>query len=659
MTGTVLTAKVPTVPDDQSLGFVHALAAAGIAAGRVNDFVHGSTVGINAILERRTPPVGVLLTEGFGDLLDLRRLWREHLFGNWWRRPESLVTREYCLEVRERVLRDGTVAVGLDEDSVRAACHMLGERGARSVAVCLLHSFVNPAHERRVGEIASEELPGVSVTLSSDVLPEIREYERASTTVVSAMLKPVLATYLGRLEERLEEQGRAAPLHVMRSNGGVMTVATAVRTPATTLMSGPAGGVTAAAHIGRLIGAEDVITFDMGGTSTDVGLIEGGEPLATMQREIEWDIPVRGPALDVKAIGAGGGSIAWIDSGGGLHVGPQSAGAKPGPACYGLGGTDPTVTDANVLLGRIAPDAFLHGAMKLDSALAEEALERIARPYGWSPVEAAAAIWRIAHTNMSLLVRERTVNRGLDPRRFTLVSFGGAGGLFATEIARDLGIPRVCVPRHASELSALGGLLADLTHDVTQTFLSPVSLIDLGALTAVCCELKGRCLAELGVGSAEASGAFSVDLRYVGQGFELTVPASFDGEPSRAALEEACLRFHARHEQLYSFARPSERVELVNVRYRASAVVAKPALQPVATRPAAIATSARPVYFDVADDFVVTQVFPRDRLGPGARIAGPAVVQEPDTVTVVAPGQAARTDDYGNLLIDTSAEPSR
>jgi N-methylhydantoinase A/oxoprolinase/acetone carboxylase beta subunit len=595
----------------------------------------------------------VLLTEGFGDLLDLRRLWREHLFGNWWRRPESLVTRDYCLEVRERVLRDGTVSVRLDEDSVRAACQELRDRGVQSVAVCLLHSFVHPAHERRVGEIASEELPDVAVTLSSDVLPEIREYERTSTTVVSAMLKPVLASYLGRLEERLEEQDRTAPLHVMRSNGGVMTAATAVRMPATTLMSGPAGGVTAAAHVARLIGAEDVITFDMGGTSTDVGLIERGEPLTTMQREIEWDIPVGGPALDVKAIGAGGGSLAWIDSGGGLHVGPQSSGAKPGPACYGLGGTEPTVTDANVLLGRIAPDTFLHGAMKLDSALAGEALGRIARPYGWSPLEAAAAIWRIAHTNMSLLVRERTVNRGLDPRRFTLVSFGGAGGLFATEIARDLGIPRVCVPRHASALSALGGLLADLTHDVTQTFLSPIASIDRDALTTLCHELKHRGLAELGARGNEASEAFSVDLRYIGQGFELTVPASFDGGVSQGALEAACTRFHERHEQLYSFARPSEPVELVNVRYRASLAVAKPALQPLTRGPATLEPSARPVYFDVVDDFIDTRVIVRERLGAGARLDGPALVQEPDTVTVIAPGQTACIDDHGNLLVET------
>ena len=518
---------------------------------------------------------------------------------------------------------------------------------------------MNPAHERRVGEIVSEELPGVSITLSSDALPEIREYERASTTVVSAMLKPVLATYLGRLEYRLDEQGRTGPLHVMRSNGGVMTVASAVRMPATTLISGPAGGVTAAAHVARLIGADDVITFDMGGTSTDVGLIEGGEPLATMQREIAWDIPVRGPALDVKAIGAGGGSIAWIDSGGGLHVGPQSSGANPGPACYGLGGTEPTVTDANVVLGRISPESFLHGVMRLDPALAAEALERIAAPYGWSPLQAAAAIWRIAHSNMSLLVRERTVNRGLDPRRFTLVSFGGAGGLFATEIARDLSIPRVCVPRHASELSALGGLLADLTHDVMQTFLSPISSVDLDALTTLCHELKDRCLAELGTQGNQLPGSFSVDLRYIGQGFELTVPASLDAEVSRAALQEACLRFHARHEQLYSFARPSEPVELVNVRYRASLAVAKPALRPLAREPATLELSARPVYFDVVDDFLETQVILRDRLGAGARLAGPALVQEPDTVTVIAPGQTACIDDHGNLLIETLPKPLR
>jgi N-methylhydantoinase A len=656
-TGVLATTKVPTVPEDQSSGFIDALRAASIDPWSVEDFVHGSTVGINALLERRTARVGVFLTAGFGDLLDLRRLWREHLFGNWWHRPSSLVTREQCFEVPERILRDGTVAEALDEDSVRAACRALRAQGAWSIAVCLLHSYANPAHERRTGEIVTEEFPDAMVTLSSDVLPEIREYERAATTVVSAMLKPVLATYLLRLHRLLAPENGTARLNIMRSNGGVMTPDMALRVPSATLLSGPAGGVTAAAHVARSIGAADAITFDMGGTSTDVGLVENGEPLTTMQRELEWDIPVRGPALDVTTIGAGGGSIAWIDSGGGLHVGPQSAGARPGPACYALGGDAPTVTDANVVLGRISPDGFLHGAMSLDVDLARAAVDQIARPYGWSPLEAAAAIWRIAHTNMSHLIRERTINRGLDPRRFTLMSFGGAGGLFASELARDLGIPQVCVPLHASAFSALGGLLADLAHDVGQTFLCPASSVDIDELSAVCGKLRDRCLSEMDASGLHSSltESFALDVRYIGQGFELTVPTRFDGAVTSETLAEACTEFHARHEQLYSFARPSEPLELVNVRYRATVPVAKPAFAPAREGESPSPTTKRQVYFDVASDLLETRVFIRAQLGARAPVVGPAIIQEPDTVTVVAPGQTARLDGFGNLLVETAA----
>jgi N-methylhydantoinase A/oxoprolinase/acetone carboxylase beta subunit len=657
-TGAVIVAKVPTTPSDQSAGFVGALDAANLLSETFTDIVHGSTVAINALIERRTPCVGVLCTGGHRDTLDLRRLWREQLFGNWWRRPDSLVPRQLRREVVERVLADGTISTPLDEESVRAACEDLASLGVESVAISFLHSFANPDHERRAAEIVAEELPGVAVTVSSDVLPEIREYERTSTTTVSALLKPILGSYLKRLQQRLDDRGSRAPLRIMRSNGGVMTVRGALEHPAATLVSGPAGGVTAAAAVARLIGARDAITFDMGGTSTDVGLIEDGEPVMTMQRELEWDIPVRGPAVEVRTIGAGGGSVAWLDGSGGLFVGPRSAGADPGPACYGLGGKEPTVTDANVVLGRIAPLAFLHGEMKLDPERARVALARIARPFRWSEVEAAAAVWRIAHTNMSLLVRETTINRGFDPRNFTLVSFGGAGGLFAAEIARDLGIPRACVPVHASVFSALGGLLGEITYDFVQTFLAPVARIDVESLRRVCRELAERAETDLrrdGVSPNGAEYRFFVDARYVGEGFELTVPADFGDGVDASALAAVCERFHDRHRQLYSFDRPTEPIELVNVRCVATLSRSRPAL---ATR-GGPETSAQPVetrsvYFDVAEGFVETAVFDRARLAHGARLEGPLLLQEPDTVVVVAPGQVACIDDYGNLLVDTA-----
>lgn len=655
----VIAGKVPTVPSDQSVGFADALRSYLPEDAVLVDVVHGTTASINAILERRTAPVGLLCTEGHPDILDVRRIWRPHLFGNWWNRPPSLIPRRHRVEISERVDANGEVLVPLEEDAVRSAGRRLYEAGIRSFCVAYLNSYLNPIHEQRTQEILLEELghdQGVTVTISTDILPEIQEYERTSTAAVAAMLRPVMGKYVANLDERLQSLGaHGLAVRIMRSNAGLMSSRAAAMNPVPTLMSGPAGGVRASIEIGRLMGAQDIITFDMGGTSTDVALIEHLRPLEAMERDIEWNIPVRTPMLDIHSIGAGGGSIAWVDAAGALHVGPESAGAVPGPACYGRGGAKPTFTDASLVLGRIDPDYFLGGAMKLDVRAAVAALESLDVRADWGPTEIAHAVHRISLAKMSLLVREVSVNRGYDPRDFTLMCFGGAGGLAAAEVARELGIRAVCVPRNAGVFSALGGLLSDLVYDDISSHVAMASK-DAVADIERRCELllaRARERATLDRESGEGVHSFMLDMRYVGSSHDLTVPLHRRDRVRWDDLAEACEEFKRRHLQLFGFERPHDSLQLSAVRLRTTLPREKPTMQTWADggKAQAAERARRPVWFTEGRGFLECPVYERDGIAAGERLTGPCVIEETDCVTVVHPDQAAHIDDWGSIII--------
>lgn len=658
LTNEVYTLKTPSTPGNPALACINSLREANLDVRNLGDVIHGTTVGTNAMLERRTAVVGVLTTRGFRDTLETRRLWREFLFGNWWERPKALIPRRLRREIPERLGADGLVVTPLDEEAARQVIRQLREAGVNSYAVCFLHSYLNPAHEQRVAELIAEEHPGAAVTLSSHVLPEIREYERMSTTVVSAMLKPVMMQYLNDLESRVAAlAGHPVPVRVMKCNGGLMLPSGAAEHPVETLFSGPAGGVSAALHLARTAGLHNVITFDMGGTSTDVSLISNNEPIFVHERDLEWNIPVRAPMLDIKSIGAGGGSIAWLDRGGALQVGPRSAGADPGPVCYGRGGTLPTVTDANLVLNRLSPDAFLGGRMRLDYEAARCAVEEhVARHFGWNAVEAAYAIYRISLAHMALLVREMTINRGYDPRDFTLMCFGGSGAVFAGELAAELGIPRVMIPIFAGVFSAYGGLMSDLTFDFVQACYQPVEDLDLAQFNQLCASLACRAsqqFEQMGVRDA-GHVYFFVDLRYAGESYELMVPLLFDGQVTAQDLEAAVRRFHERHRHLYSFDRPIEPVEMVAVRVRGVSTRSKPPLKRLSAGKGVFAAlwGERDVYFREVGGFVKTPVFLRNALGAGVTIDGPAVIEDEGTTILVFPRHKARLDDYGNILME-------
>jgi len=672
--GAVSIAKVLSTPADPSEGFMRALERAlvegGVEARATNFVVHATTVATNAIIEGRIARSGFVTTDGFRDLLEIARQVRPSLYDTRFEKPPPLVPRDRAVVVRERLGPDGGVLVPLEDDSVRAAAAVLREQEVESVAVCLLHAYVNAEHEQRVGAILAEELPGVPISLSSEVAPEFREYLRASTTVINAVIRPIVGRYLERLESRLEEAGVRGKLLVMQSSGGIFSSEAAARRPVFMVESGPAAGVIASAHLGTTVGRRDVLSFDMGGTTAKVGLIQDGRPTVTKDYTVGGHAgagvggmslsgyPVRTPVVDLVEIGAGGGSIAWVDSGGLLRVGPQSAGADPGPVCYGRGGEQPTVTDANVVLGRLNPAYFLGGELELDVEGARRAIEeRCAGPLGLTTTEAANGIVEIANAAMVNALHLISVQRGYDPRDFLLVAFGGAGPLHANALAREAQMPALLVPPSPGIFSATGLLTTDLKRDAATTLLRRLEELDPAEVDRGFRELEEAGAAEL-AGEGLAAGAISslrqLDLRYVGQSYELTldVPTPFDG----AAAAELAGRFHAEHDRTYGFGAPGEPIELVSLRVTTLGTIAKP---PPRRLPDAAGApeprSRRPVFFAEAGDYVDCPVHDRYGLGAGARFAGPAVVEEFDSTVVVHPGYAVSVDAAGNLLIEEEA----
>ena len=670
-TGQIYTGKVSSTPQDPSGGFMEAvqrlLAKQQIAAQDVAYIVHGTTVATNAIIEGKVAPTGFITTEGFRDMLEIARQIRPTLYDLQFEKPRPLVPRHRCFGVPERLDASGAELTPLDEDALRQVAGKLRTEGVESIAVCFLHAYANPAHEQRAGEIIAEVFPEAVVSLSAEVAPEFREYLRASTTVINSCIRPVVARYLQRIEDRLAQAGIAAELLVMQSSGGVYTFAAARQKPVYMVESGPAAGVIAAAHLGQTRGYDQVISFDMGGTTAKAGLIQGGAPSVTKDYEVGTTAqsgvgatrgsgyPIRTPVIDLVEIGAGGGSIAWVDPGGILRVGPQSAGADPGPVCYGQGGTQPTVTDANLVLGRLNPNYFLGGEIALDPTAAQRAIEQhCAQPLGMDLVEAAHGIVEIANTAMVNALRLVSVQRGYDPRDFALVAFGGAGPAHANRLAALTDIPVAIIPQSPGTASALGLLVTDLKHDYATTLIQRLDQVVPQALEQTFRELEAQGRETLGrEGMAEAAMDFrrQVDLRYVGQSHELTLPLTTEAL-GPAQLSQLLEQFHRTHDRAYGFSAPGEDVELVSVRLSAIGQIAKPALAPLAKATGeATAKGHRPVYFAESEGFVDCPVYDRYALGADAVVQGPAIVEEIDSTTVVHPRYQVRVDDVGQMVL--------
>ena len=662
--GRVATAKVPSTPRDPALAFVDGirrlLAAEGVPREAVAAVFHGTTVATNALLQRKLGRTGLLTTGGFRDVIEIRRHVRGpgRIYDLSFRPPDPLVPRPWRLEVRERLAGDGTVVTPLDEDDALAKVRALLAEGVESIAVVFLHAWRSGEHEARVRALVEKEAPGCWVSLSSEISPELREYERATTTVVNAALQPVVASYVASLEARLRAEEVRAPLRIMQSNGGLLPADRAAARPVHLVVSGPAAGVVGGREIGRQTGFERVITMDMGGTSCDLGLVEG-EPRLTSMKEVDGN-PIRVASFDLHVIGAGGGSIAWIDEGGALRVGPQSAGADPGPACYGRGGADPTVSDANVILGRLNPAYFLGGAMEVDVAKARAAVEaRIARPFGLTVEAAAEGILRVVNAVMAENVKVVSVRQGHDPRDFALVAFGGAGPTHATALMDDLQVAAVLVPPTPGTLSAAGLLATDVRHDHVRTHLVALSAAAPAESEGAFAELEAQARSELdqeGIDAGHVALERWAEMRYRGQGYEVAVPAGGTGDLARpGGLAALATRFHEIHERLYAHRLDGAEVELVALRLTAFGRLPRPAV-PAAPAggpapPAEALKARRRVYFAEAGGWVECPIFERAGLRAGNRLAGPAIVEQMDTTTVLLPGQVADVHSTGTLVV--------
>lgn len=658
--GRIAVWKVSSTPGDPSQavakGVEEGLAGIAVPASDVSYFGHGTTVATNALIQHRGARIGLITSSGFRDLLEIGRQKRPDLYDLQADKPPVLVERGLRLEVSERLRHDGTVEVPLDEAALRAAVRELRGAGVKGVAICFLYSFLDPAHEAAARRIVAEELPDAFVCASYEVAPEFREYERLSTAVVNTYLGPVMAFYIRGVADRLTGLGIRPTPHLTQSNGGVISFDMAARLPVRTVLSGPSTGVVGAQVTARLSGFDDIITFDMGGTSSDVALIQGGE--ARLAREaVVHGYPIKAPMLDIHTVGAGGGSIAYVDSGGLLKVGPRSAGADPGPACYGRGNDEPTVTDANVVLQVLNPTELLGGRMRVRQELARAAIDRLAAALRMDTMAAAQGIISVVTANMARAIRVISVQRGHDPRDYTLVAFGGAGPLHAAHLAAELEVKHVLVPRNPGILCAMGLLLADLRADFATTRLLPLSAAVIDDMGSIVAGLRQRCdawFAEEGIAPAARRVAFTVDMRYAGQNYELSVPLPA-GAANAAAIEALAAGFAAVYRQLYGFVTEGEPVQLVTFRAEATGVVRKAELRPeplAGPDPRAAAIGRRDVWLREAGKFVSCPLYARGRLAAGNRIEGPAIVEQMDATTFLPPGAVATVDPYLNLIME-------
>jgi N-methylhydantoinase A len=664
-TGAISIAKLPATPDDPSraiLNGVETLCADGVRPEDIGFFCHGTTVGTNALLERKGVRTGLLVTEGFRGIYEVGEQARPYgpaIFDVMYDKPPMLAPRSLTGEVRERVDFRGEVLRPLDEEALRATLRAMARQEPASIAVCLLFSFLRREHEQRVGAIVAEELPQCSVSLSSEVLPQIREYYRLSTTVINAYLQPILKRYIGNLDRRLAAAGVATPQkYVMQSNGGMSTFDAAAQRAVTTVLSGPAGGVTASVAACRAIGIANAITFDMGGTSCDVALIQGGEPFVSSRGKIEGhDIAV--PMLDINTVSAGGGTIARVSPLGELEVGPHSAGAVPGPACYGHGEL-PTVTDCNLALGFLSAGNFLGGRMRLDGERARTAIAaHVARLLGIAIEQAAEGVIRIIDVKMQEAIKAISTMRGHDLRDFVLLAFGGAGPLHAGRIARDLGMAGVMVPLYPGVFSAIGLMMSDVKHDYVQSRMAPLADLTCDAVEAMFAPLAGEALANLrrdGFADARIRLDRALDMRYAGQGYEITLPCGAEAL-HREGIGALRRRFDETHEQLFGHMAPDQPVEVVSYRMCGIGTVSAPPMpkyKPTGARLSDALREHRLARFDGKS--LACPVYQRECLDVGLVLHGPAILDQFDCTTVVCPGQTAQVDEWKNLRI-TEGEP--
>lgn len=668
-TGAIAQVKVLSTPEDPSKAFLSAVArllkAVAIDGNGVSHVVHGTTVATNAVLQQQLSETVLVTTKGFRDLLEIARQVRPDPYDVFAEKPKRLVPRDLCFEVEERIAADGAVVAPLNPGSVERLIADLRAVNPSSIAICLLHAYRNPAHEKKVAEALSRAFPAAAVSISSELASEFREYPRACTTIINAGLMPVVSGYLSRIDHALEATGAAGSRLVMQSNGGTADFQQSAAKPVFLIESGPAAGVVGAAHVAHALDYANVISFDMGGTTAKAGLVQSATPQqvqefeigATENRSRNWfpgasGYPILTPAVDLVEIGTGGGSIAWIDGGGRLRVGPKSAGADPGPACYGKQSEIATITDANLVLGRLNPDYFLGGEMRLDVDAARKAIGRVAAAIGLDPVATAAGIIRIADTAMSHALRVVSVQRGYDPSDFKLVAFGGAGPLHAVALATEVGIPEVVVPSRPGLASAFGLLVADVRHDFSRTLVCRLDQADVGELNAIFDELGDKARVVLtaeNIPSERAGFTRSMDVRYVGQSYYLTIP--IEGQLDPTTLEEVRSKFNEFHRTTYGYAEPQEPCELVNLRMAAVGRIEKPQVK--GNQPQRQTPGVRKVYFDELG-YLDCCVVRRSNLGEGATLEGPAVVEEVDATTLVPPGWRALVMQGGALLVHRS-----
>ena len=663
--------KSPSTPADSSIGMFDCLRKAANAAdlelgaflAQVELLVHGTTVATNTMLQYNGAKTGLITTEGFRDSLEMRRAHKENIWDLSLAPPPPIIPRYLRVGVKERINYAGEIITPLDEDDTREAVRQLKAQEVQAIAVSTLFSFINPVHEQRIREIILEEFPHCYVSISSEILPQVREYERTSTTAVNAYVGPVLGRYLRNLQDRLASAGLKREVLVTQSNGGIMSASYGAEHGAATLLSGPSAGAVGGTFFAAEMGEPNLIVMDMGGTSYDVSLIKDGAFSMTTEGEIAR-YRVALPMIDIHTIGAGGGSIAYVDKGSMLRVGPESAGADPGPACYGKGGTRPTTTDANVVLGYINPDFYLGGELTIDREASEKAVrQEIAEPLGIDLVEAAYGIYLLVNTNMADATKVVSVEKGHDPRGFALIAAGGAGALHGSKIARIVGIPRVIVPKTASVFCALGMLESDLKHDYVRTMWGPLDALDLTELNRILNEMETEARDTLeaeGIPPERIIIERGMDLRYLGQHHEVPTVVP-DGDLTAEILPEIAGRFHAAHERLFLYSEPESSLESINVRVTAIGTIPK---TPLAPWPAggsdagAAIKETRQAYFAEAGGWVDTPIYDGSKLRAGNRIAGPAIIEEVTTTIVICPHDQAEIDQLGNVVIDVGSSQS-
>lgn len=657
-TGKSHVTKVPSTPSNPSIavlnGVKQLLNELGIDSKELSFFIHGTTVATNAMLELKGAKTALLTTKGFKDVLQIGRQTRPKLYEFRARKSEPLVPRHLRLEVDERIDAKGNILKKIDEEELAQIAETLKRDNIEALAICFINSYVNPSHEKEAKRILSKLVPNVSITLSCEILPEFKEYERTSTSVANAYVLPKMETYLHHLNNSLRKIEISSDLYIMQSNGGVISADTAIEMPVRTMLSGPAGGVLAGSIVAKNTPYKNIITIDMGGTSLDTALIENEVPQYTTMSEIDGK-PIKVPMVELHTIGSGGGSIAWIDTGGALRVGPQSAGADPGPVCYGKGGMEPTVSDANVILGRLNPDVILGGRMKMDVESARRVMkEKIADPLGISVEEAAEGVLKVINANMVRGIRVISIEKGHDPRNFSLMAFGGAGPLHAVDIAKELGVKEVIIPPSPGIACAMGMLMADVRHDYVQTYTDELSKVDIVKANEILEAMKQEAtedLAKEGFSEKDIQLDASLDLRYLQQAYEINIPLT-ETEINEETIDEATKVFHGLHEKVYGFKREDEELELVNIRLIGKGKIKDLNLESIENKVSKKIEKIgeRMIYFN--GEFVETPVYNRSDLYTNSTIIGPAVIEQLDSTIIIHPKQKAVTDKFGNLIID-------